>query len=307
MTLQQLRYIIAIAEEGSISKASKKIIVSQPSISKAVFDLENELNIKIFNRTNRGVSLTEEGEEFLSYSRSVIEQADFLESKYKNEGGTKRVFSISSQHYAFVVNAFVLLVKEFGKREYDFSLRETTTYQIIEDVKKLRSQIGIMYLSNFNRNILLRILEKEGLIFNTIFKAKPHVFISRNHPLAKKDEISLEDLSDYPRLSYEQDVNNSFYFSEELFPTESSPKNIYVTDRASIFNLIIGLDGYTISSGVLSEDLNGSEIIVRALKADEDMDIGYITLKNRPLDPVSKRYIEFLKGYIDNFKPSNLL
>lgn len=304
MTLQQLRYLIAIAEEGSILKASRRLLISQPSLSKSIFDLEKEMGIKIFIRNNRGVYLTEEGEIFLAYSRSVIEEADFLENKYKNKDVAKRVFSISSQHYAFVVNAFVELVKEYGKKKYKFSLRETTTSQIIEDVKKLRSQIGIIYLSNFNKNIISRILEREELEFSSIFKAKPHVFISKNNPLAKKDLIKLEDLKDYPRLSYEQDNNNSFYFSEELFPTEYSPKNILVTDRASIFNLMIGLNGYTISSGVLSKDLNGTGIIVKPLDAYESMDIGYISLKNRPLDYVSKSYINYLKAYIEKYNSS---
>lgn len=302
MTLQQLRYLIAIVEEGSILKASHRLLVSQPSLSKSMVDLEKEMGIKIFIRNNRGVYLTEEGEIFLAYSRSVIEEADFLENKYKNKEVSKRVFSISSQHYAFVVNAFVELVKEFGKNKYEFSLRETTTSQIIEDVKTLRSQIGIMYLSNFNRNIILGILEREDLEFSTIFKAKPHVFISKNNPLAKREVIKLEDLKDYPRLSYEQDKNNSFYFSEELFSTEYSPKNIVVTDRASIFNLMIGLNGYTISSGVLSKELNGTGIIVKSLDAKEEMDIGYISLKNRLLDYVSKSYIKYLKDYIESYR-----
>ena len=301
MTLQQLKYLIAIVEEGSISKASKAMLVSQPSLSKSIFDLEKEMGIKIFKRTNRGVSLTEEGEIFLAYSRSVVEQADFLENNYKKKEVAKRVFSISSQHYAFVVNAFVMLVKEYGENKYEFSLRETTTSQIIEDVKSLRSQIGIIYLSNFNRNIILGILEREDLEFHSIFKAKPHIFISKDNPLAKKDNISLDDLKSYPRLLYEQDKNNSFYFAEELFPTEYSPKNIVVTDRASIFNLMIGLNGYTITSGVLSKDLNGTGIIAKKLDADEEMNIGYISLKNRPIDFISKSYIKYLKEYIENF------
>ena len=301
MTLQQLRYLIAIAEEGSISKASQALLVSQPSLSKSMFDLEKEMGIKIFTRNNRGVNLTEEGEIFLAYSRSVVEQADFLENNYKKKEVLKRVFSISSQHYAFVVNAFVMLVKKYGEEKYEFSLRETTTSQIIEDVKTLRSQIGIIYLSNFNRNIILGILEREDLEFQSIFKASPHIFICKDNPLAKKDVIRLDDLKKYPRLSYEQDKNNSFYFSEELFPTEYSPKNIVVTDRASIFNLMIGLNGYTITSGVLSEDLNGTGIIAKKLDANEEMDIGYISLKDRPLDFISQSYIKYLKEYIENF------
>ena len=257
MTLQQLKYVIAIAECGSITSAAKKLLVAQPSLSKSVSELEKEMGITIFFRNNRGIYLSDEGTKFLSYARQVVEQADLLEQQYKEKGNICRVFSISAQHYAFVVNAFVALVKEYGENEYEFTLRESRTNDIIEDVRYSRSELGVLFLSKFNREIIQRIVKSADLKFVSLFTAKPHVFVCRNNPLATKDKVTLSDLKPFTRLTYEQGMNNSFYFSEELHSTEESSKNIIVTDRATLFNLLIGLDGYTISSGILSSDLNG--------------------------------------------------
>ena len=300
MTLQQLRYIITIAECGSITSAAQRLMVAQPSLSKAVSDLEQEMGVTIFYRNNRGVYLSEEGSRFLSYARQVIEQADLLETQYKHKETVRRVFSISAQHYAFVVNAFVDLVKEYGKNKYEFTLRESRTHDIIEDVRTMRSELGVIFLSNFNREVLLRILKNADLKFHTLFKAAPHVFVSRKNPLAKQKIVTLEDLRAFPRLTYEQGINNSFYYSEELHSTQESPKSIIVTDRATLFNLLIGLNGYTISSGVLSSDLNGTDIVAIPLKSDEVMEIGYIKAAGRPLSLVSERYLVHLKEYIKN-------
>lgn len=299
MTLQQLRYVIAIAENGSITSAARKLLVAQPSLSKAVSELEKEMDINIFFRNNRGIYLSEEGSKFLSYARQVVEQADLLEYQYKGKEKVKRVFAISAQHYSFVVNAFVALVKEYGEDKYEFTLRESKTSDIIEDVRTSRSELGVLYLSNFNKDVILRMIKKADLKFTTLFYASPHVFVSRNNPLAEKKKVTLNDLKAYPRLTYEQGLNNSFYFSEELHITEESPKSIVVTDRASLFNLVIGLNGYTISSGILSSDLNGNDIVSIPLESEEKMEIGYIEPIERPLGKVSRRYLEHLKEYID--------
>lgn len=299
MTLQQLKYIIQIVQSGSISTAAQKLFITQPSLSKSVAELENEMGITIFCRNNRGVYLSEDGVKFLSYARQVVEQADLLEQQYKNGAPVRRVFAISSQHYAFVVNAFVALVKEYGQEKYEFSLRELRTNDIIEDVRTFRSELGILFLSNFNREVILRILHNAEIQFVSLFTAKPHVFVSRNNPLAKLDKVTLEDLKKYPRLTYEQGTNNSFYFSEELHSTVDSPKSIVVSDRATLFNLLIGLDGYTISSGILSSDLNGDKIVSVSLESDELMEIGYIHNASRPINQISRRYIEHLNKYIE--------
>lgn len=307
MTLQQLRYIIAIAEAGSITSAADKLLVSQPSLSKVVNQIEEEMGITIFNRNNRGVYLSEEGLSFLSYSRQVVEQADLLENKYKNKEKQRRVFSITSHHYAFVVNAFVALVKEYGENKYEFSLRETLTNNIIEDVRTSRSEIGVLFLSDFNRKVILKMLEDADLKFTKLFAVKPHIFVSRKNPLAKEKTVELSDLKKFPRLLYDQGIKNSFYFAEEPQPIIDSNKNIIVTDRATIFNLMIGLNGYTIASGVLSSDLNGTEIVAIPLQTDEIMEIGYIKNIDRPLSKICISYINHLKKYIKFYRHNQKL
>ncbi len=301
MTLQQLKYIVAIAESGSITKAATKLMIAQPSLSKALSDLEKEMGITIFYRSNRGVSLSEEGSKFLSYARQVVEQADLLEQQYKHRIPSRRIFAISSQHYAFVVNAFVALVREYeeNKSRYEFTLRESRTSDIIEDVRTFRSELGIIFLSDFNRKILLHMLSQADLKFTSIFTALPHVFVSKNNPLAVLSSVTLADLRKYPRLTYEQGLDNSFYFSEELHSTEENARSLVVTDRATLFNLLIGLGGYTISSGILSSDLNGTEIVSIPLESSDKMEIGYIIPNDRPLNQISTRYLEHLQNYID--------
>lgn len=224
-----------------------------------------------------------------------------MEQQYKKKETIRRVFSISAQHYAFVVNAFVALVKEYGEIKYEFTLRESRTHDIIEDVRTSRSELGVLFLSVFNREVVIRILHNADLKFSSLFTAKPHVFVSRDNPLSHKKRVTLDDLKVFPRLTYEQGINNSFYYSEELHSTEESPKSIIVTDRATLFNLLIGLNGYTISSGILSSDLNGTDIVSIPLESDEIMEIGYISPTDRPLSAVSERYLEHLKKYIENY------
>lgn len=302
MTLQQLKYIIQTVQYGSISTAAQKLFITQPSLSKSISELEKEMGITIFYRSNRGVCLSEDGTKFLSYARRVVEQAELLEHRYKNGAPVRRVFAVSAQHYAFVVNAFVALVKEYEKEKYEFSLRELRTNDIIEDVRTFRSEVGILFLSNFNREVILKLLQNSNIQFNSLFTAKPHIFVSRKNPLAKLEKVTLENLKDYPRLTYEQGENNSFYFSEELHSTVDSPKSIIVSDRATLFNLLIGLNGYTISSGILSSDLNGNDIVSVPLESNEIMEIGYIYNTDRPLIPIAKRYIEHLNSYILHYK-----
>lgn len=302
MTLQQLKYVIEIAQSGSINLAAQKLFISQPSLSNAVSEIEREMGITIFVRSNRGVYLTEDGSKFLSYARQVTEQADLLESRYKNSAPVRRVFAVSAQHYAFAVNAFVSLVKEYGRDKYEFSLRETRTSDIIEDVRTRRSELGILFLSDFNREVILGMVKKAELIFTSLFTASPHVFVSKSNPLAAKDRVTLGELREYPRLTYEQGINNSFYFSEELHSTEDSPKSIVVTDRATLFNLLIGLNGYTICSGILSKDLNGSNIVAVPLESDSSMNIGYISPDDRQLSPLAQRYLAHLHEYIGKVK-----
>lgn len=242
MTLQQLKYAITVAETGTITEAANKLYISQPSLTNAIHELEKEMNIIIFNRTNKGISISKEGEDFLGYARQVLEQAAILEDKYKGNNGGKKKFCVSTQHYSFAVNAFVDLIKKFGQDEYDFSLRETQTYEIIEDVARMRSEIGILFLNDFNEKVITKILKSYDLEFHQLFVARPHVFISRKHPLAQNQVITNEELEQYPYLTFEQGEHNSFYFSEEIFSATERKKNIRVRDRATLFNLLIGLN-----------------------------------------------------------------
>ena len=302
MTLTQLRYVVAVAEAGSISAAAARLFISQPSLSKSVGELEAEMGVRIFERSARGVRETEEGTRFLSYARQVVEQADLLESQYLHGTPPRRVFAVSSQHYAFVVNAFVELVRELGREKYEFSLREGTTAGIIDDVRTQRSELGVIYRSHFNREVIAGAVSRAELKFEPLFTARPHVFVSRCSPLAGRESVTLEDLAPFPRLTYDQGAQNSFFFSEEPHPTEAVDKQIVVTDRATLFNLLIGLDGYTISSGILSSDLNGDDIVAVPLESDEEMEVGYLHLAGRPLSAVAGRYVEQLRAYISSYQ-----
>ena len=297
MTLQQLKYAVVTAEKGTVSEAAASLYIAQPSLTKALKELEKEMGISIFNRTNKGVFVSKEGEVFLGYARQVLEQAALITEKYTHQSGGKQEFCVSTQHYSFAVNAFVDLIQVYGSDNYDFSLRETQTYEIIDDVARLKSEIGILYLNEFNETVLRKILKSNDLQFTELFEAKPHIFISDKNPLAQKAEVTMADLQHYPYLSFEQGEHNSFYYSEEIFSTEIRSKNIRVRDRATLFNLLIGLNGYTICSGVIDEELNGENIVAIPLAENGSMHIGYITKKHAVPSRLGSIYLDALKCY----------
>ncbi len=297
MTFNQLKYVVKIAETGNISEAANKLFISQPSLTNAIRSLEEEMHVTIFHRSNKGVTLTSEGKEFLAYARQVLEQTDLLEARFTHSK-PKPHFSVSCQHYSFAVNAFVDVIKEFDADEYDFTLRETQTNEIIMDVYHRISEVGILYLSKTNQDVIKKMLKKYDLNFQPLFTAYPHVFINNHHPLSEKDELTLKDLEPYPYLSFEQGLYNSFYFSEEILSTLDRKKNIKVRDRASLFNLLIGLNGYTVSSGVISKELNGPSIIAKPLKVDEWMKIGTIVRKNETPSHYATVYLNALENHI---------
>ena len=255
------------------------------------------MGVTIFVRSKKGVVLTREGEELLSYAGMLLEQADIMKEHFGVGKARMPKFSVSCQHYSFAVNAFVDVIRKFDARKYDFTLRETQTYEIIEDVAKLKSEIGILYTSSQNETIIMKLIRQNDLKFEELFVAKPHVFISSKHPLADKEALTLEDLEEYPYLSFEQGDYNSFYFPEEILSTLDRNKNIKVRDRATLFNLAVGLDGYTVSSGVISKELNGENIIGKPLLVDEYMRIGTIVRKDVSLSRYGKVYMEALKKY----------
>ena len=300
MTLQQLKYAIAVADTGNITEASRRVFISQPSLTAAIRELEEEMGITIFSRSNKGVTVTNEGDDFLSYARQVLEQAALLEDRFKGNSKGNTIFSVSCQHYSFAVNAFVDVIRKFGGNEYDFTLRETQTHEIIEDVAHLKSEIGVLYMSSRNKNVITKLIKKNNLQFEPLFTTPLHIFISTKNPLAKKKKIKLSDLVPYPYLTYEQGDFNSFYYAEEPLTQIDfdCSKNIKVRDRATLFNLLIGLNGYTICSGIISHELNGPEIIARPLALSDSMTVGLLTRNGMVLSRYAEAYIEAVKKHI---------
>ena len=305
MTLQQLRYAIAIAETGSFNKAAEKLYISQPSLTASIKDLEDELNILIFNRTSRGVNLTSEGEEFISYARELHHHYETVLDKYGKIGKRKKKFGVSTQHYSFAVKSFVETVKLFDTEKYEFAIRETRTKEVIEDVASFKSDIGILSLSDFNRKIITNLLNARDLSFHKLIDCKAYVYLWKGHPLAKNKFITLDDLAEYPCLSFEQGDNSSFYFAEEILSTNEYKRTIKANDRATMLNLMIGLNGYTLCSGIICEELNGSDYVAVPFKDKSEesrrvMEIGYIAKRNMLLGLVGERYVEELQKYLAN-------
>ncbi|MBQ9609763.1 MAG: LysR family transcriptional regulator [Lachnospiraceae bacterium] len=299
MTLVQLKYAITVAGENSLNDAAKKLFISQPSLSAAIHSLEEEIGIELFIRSKTGIKITPEGMEFIGYARQVVEQYELLDSKYISKSDVKKKFSVSMQHYTFAVDTFVKLVEQFGFGEYEFEVNETKTHEVLENVKNYRSEIGVLYLNDFNQSILTRLFDEYGLEFHDLFECSIYVYMSKANPLAGKREVTLEDLADYPCLAFQQGEHNSFYYAEEALSTYKYKRLIRANDRATMLNLMVGLNGYTLCSGIICEDLNGENYCVVKLKSDERMRIGYITRKNSSISDIGKRYIEELSKYKD--------
>jgi len=304
MTIQQLNYVITISEKGSLNKAAEALFVSQPSLTSAVRELEKELGITLFNRGGKGVTLTNDGAEFIQYARQVVSQYDRLLDKYGKSGNLRKKFGISTQHYTFAVKSFVEMVKRFDTDEYDFAIRETRTQEVIEDVTTGRSEVGILYLSDFNRKAIGKLLKSSQLEFHPLIKCEPYVYLWKGHPLAGKKSIQLSELRDYPCLSFEQGPSGSFYFAEEVLSTYDYIRTIKATDRATMLNLMVGLNGYTLCSGIICEELNGPDYVAVAFEDTEEevaagrMEIGYIAKENMLLSRLAEEYIQELKKYL---------
>ncbi len=298
MTLQQLRQVIAVSDYGSMNEAAKRLFITQPSLSAAIKALERELGIEIFTRSNRGIIATPEGEEFLGYARQVSEQYQLMEDKYLRSGSKKKKFAVSMQHYTFAVEAFIHLSRQMeNEDDYEFAVYETRTSEVIEHVKNQISEVGVIYLNDFNQKVLGKILREASLEFVPLFACPIYVFMAKANPLAKKKLITMEDLQDYPCCSFDQGERNSFYFAEEVLSTYDYKKYIKVNDRATILNLMVGLNGYTLCSGIICQDLNGPDYTAIRLDAKESMTIGYIKKKKIPLSEMGERYVEELRKY----------
>ncbi|NMB44061.1 MAG: LysR family transcriptional regulator [Clostridiales bacterium] len=299
MTLQQLRYAICIANNKSMNKAAEELFITQPSLSNAIKELEEEIGIELFLRSNRGVVITPEGEEFLAYARQMIEVYSLIEDKYVEKKDFKKKFSVSMQHYTFAVEAFINLAKDYGLEDYEFAVHETKTYEVIENVKTQKSEIGVLYLNDFNQKALKKVFRENQVEFIELFDCSICVYLAKSNPLAQKDMIEFEDLKEFPCLSFDQGDNNSFYFAEEVFSTYDYKKIIKANDRATLLNLMVGLNAYTLCSGIICEDLNGDGYTAIPLNTDDKMTIGFIKKKNMPLSRLGKKYIKELKKYKD--------
>ena len=302
MTLQQLKYVIEVADKGSITEAAQSLFISQPSLSSAIRDLETETATKLFLRNSRGIVITQEGAEFLGYARQVVQQAALIEDKYIARQAVKQRFSVSTQHYSFTSSAFVELVRAQGGEAYEFILREGKTYDTINDVKTLRSEMGVIYMSSFNEAVISKMLREANLVFSELFSARPHIFIGRNNPLAGRESVTLHDLEQLPCITYEQGDQNAFYFSEEILSTLNHDKSIKVTDKGTIINLMIGTDGYTISSGICPSYLSGDDIISIPLEVEEIIRIGVITHRDYKPTRLGEMYLDILHRVVGDMQ-----
>lgn len=297
MTLQQLKYVITIADCNSMNKAAGELFISQPTLSAAVRELEEEIGVTIFHRNNKGIVVTVEGNEFLGYARQLLEQYRLIDERYIEKKSGKKKFSVSMQHYSFAVKAFVELVKQFGMNEYEFAVHETRTFEVIENVRHFYSEVGVLYRNDFNSKVLNKTLAENELEFIELFDCNVYAYVWKGNPVAKKEKVTMKDLEEYPCLSFEQGENNSFYLSEEVLSTYEYKRIIKANDRATMLNLMRGLNAYTLCSGIICEDLNGQEYKAVRLDADETMTIGYIKRKGIPLSSMGKLYIEELAKY----------
>ena len=299
MNITQLRYAITVAQSNSMNEAARALFISQPSLSNAIRELEEEAGIIIFRRNNRGIVLTPEGKEFIGYARQVVEQYELMESKYIEKKNAKKKFSVSMQHYTFAVSAFVEMVKRYGMDEYEFAVYETKTYDVIRNIRDYQSEIGVLYLNTFNEKAMNKLFSEYGLEFHEIVKCSIYVYMWKGHPLADQEEVTLEELQNYPCLSFEQGENNSFYFSEEVLSTYEYKQLIKVDDRATVLNLMAGLNGYILCSGIICEELNGDDYCAIKLKSDEVMTIGYIIRKGTNVSEIGQVYLEELYKFRD--------
>lgn len=303
MTLQQLTYAVTIAQTASMNKAAQELFLSQSSLSASIQNLEKEVGLSLFRRTNRGVTVTPEGEEFLIYARQIVNQYRLTQEKFILKKETKKNFSVSSQHYSFAIKAFIELAKQFQPEEYAFGIYECKTAEIIENVRSYKSELGVLYLDDFNEEILQRLFADNGLTFMELFSCKTYVFLAAAHPLAEHDSLALTDLQPYPCLSFDQGENQSFYLAEEVYSAWQYRQVIKASDRATLLNLMIGLNAYTLCSGILCEDLNGTGYRVIPLQSDKIMHIGYVRRKDSILSPLAEIYIEELQKCNINIIP----
>lgn len=300
MTIQQCKYILKIAECGSLNEAAKQLFVAQSSLSVSVRSLEQELGIKIFERAGSGVYLTEAGAEFVQYARQIAEQSDLIASRYTGSDHCSHLY-ISTQHYDFVADIFGKLLKETGESRYRFSLREMKTYDVIRETETAFCDIGIIAIKNNDYNIMERYISSRGLAFTPILKALPHIYLRKEHPAAERSLIKLEEMKDYPYVSYEQGEHSNSFFAEEL-TSNYSDKQVEISDRASLMNILLASDCYTIGTGIMPSLLNKGRIVSIPLESDDFYIIGYILRSDRKISELTETFIKMLNDGVKDYE-----
>ncbi len=298
MNINQIKYVLTVANSPSMREAATKLYVSQPALSASIAELENELGIMIFERTNKGISLTEEGREFVGYAKKAVGQYEILENRYLSKDSDKEHFSVSTQHYNFSINAFTEVVSRFDLDKYVFSIHETKTRNVLEDVKTMKSEIGIISFSDANEDVMKKIIREYHLEFIPLMKREAYAYVWEGHEFADREEISLEELKDYPCVLFDQSDDSNFYLTEEAMSDYDFQKLIKSDDRATSMEIIAKLHGYSIGSGMLS----GDDVVLKGmlgikLKEKDPLTIGYIKRKGNVLSTYGEAYVEELLKY----------
>lgn len=304
MTIQQCKYILAIARLGSMNEAAKFLLVSQASLSSAVRELESELGIRIFDRSNKGVRITRDGSEFIRYARQLLSQYEVITDRYSHgEKKEVRNFAVTSQHYDFVAEAFVKFIRRY-RADYSLSLKEARTIEVIEDVKNLNSDLGILaYLKAPSGGYMERYLKRNGLEFRQLFETCPYVFIGKHHPLADRTKLSHEEMIDYPYITYDQGESGPVEFSEELSEYNQTKKHIRINDRATLMNLLLDSESYTIGTGIMRSELNKGDVISIPFVSDDVYTVGIINRADVGLSEEAERFTTLLYETVEGKKP----
>jgi len=294
LTIQQCKYILKIAECGSLNEAAKQLFVAQSSLSVSVKSLEQELNIKIFERSGTGIYLTGDGAEFVRYARQIAEQSDLIHNRYASKPVQQRLY-VSTQHYDFVADIFSRMLNEAADGPYRFSLREMKTYDVIRETETAQSDIGILAIKSGDFGIMERYLNKKGLVFVPVLEAHAHVYLRSGHPLTGRSRITAADLKDYPYVSYEQGEHSASFFTEELV-IAAADKQVEISDRASLMNVLLATDCYTIGTGIMPSKLNQGRIVSIPYESRAFYSIGYILRADIRLSSLVKTFVEMLQA-----------
>ena len=297
MTMTHLRYAVVISQSISIKEAAKKLFISQPGLSASMKELEEELGFLLFDRNNRGIHVTAEGAEFLGYAKQVLGQFDLLEKRYTAKETQRSLFSVSMQHYVFAVHAFIETVKQFPTVHYYFAVYETKTDEVLKDVRDSKSEIGIISYSKSNERILRKIFQEYQLVFHPLMRREAYIYLWKGHPLAEKVELSLEELSEYPCISFEQGNQSDFHLQEEALGFYNYERTIKTNDRATSMEILAGLNGYAVGTGIASTSVLSGELVSIKLKEEDPLTIGYILRAKCRLSPIAQKYIEELTTY----------